>query len=171
LNANRRPAVTVFPLNTDAVPDGGYPADCAPLRSVSPSSAPDATDTVNVPEFGCDTTVAVCADVADADPAEFDAVTTTCNFEPTSAADTRYDAWFDPTFTHDPPHRCHWYAYDNGAVPDHDPTDADNVDPACANPDTTGNPVFDGATGGPDVQSSTSCGAGEFVSSEAANWT
>jgi hypothetical protein len=92
LNANRRAAVNVFPLNTDADPDGGYPDDCAPLKSVSPSSAPDANDTVNVPDVGCDTTVADCADVADPEPAEFDAVTTTCNFEPTSAADNKYDA-------------------------------------------------------------------------------
>jgi len=82
----------VFPLNTDAVPDGGYPADCAPLKSTSPSSAPDATDTVNVPDDDCDVTAAVCADVADDDPALFDAVTTTCSFDPTSADDNRYVA-------------------------------------------------------------------------------
>jgi hypothetical protein len=79
-------------LKTVADPDGGYPADCAPPRSVSPSSAPDANVTVNVPDCGCDTTVADCADVADDDPAEFDAVTTTCTFDPTSAADNKYDA-------------------------------------------------------------------------------
>jgi len=27
-NANRRPAVNVFPLDTDGVPAGGYPPDC-----------------------------------------------------------------------------------------------------------------------------------------------
>jgi hypothetical protein len=91
-NANRRAAVNVFPLKTVAVPDGGYPADCAPDTSVSPSSDPDAKFTVNVPDCGCDTTVAVCADVADDDPAEFDAVTTTCSFDPTSAAPSRYVA-------------------------------------------------------------------------------
>ena len=56
------------------------------------AAALDANDTVNVPDCGCDTTVAVCAEVADDDPAEFDAVTTTCNFDPTSAADNKYDA-------------------------------------------------------------------------------
>jgi hypothetical protein len=79
-------------LYTAAVPDGGYPADCAPDKSTSPSSAPDDTDTVNVPDCACATTVAVCADVDDADPAEFDAVTTTCSFDPTSADDTTYVA-------------------------------------------------------------------------------
>jgi len=92
LNANRRPAVNVFPLNTDAAPDGGYPADCAPLKSTSPSSAPDANDTVNVPDDACAATTAVCADVADPDPAPFDAVTTTCILDPTSADDNRYVA-------------------------------------------------------------------------------
>jgi hypothetical protein len=84
--------VIVFPLNTVGVPVGGYPADCAPLKSTSPSSPPDAIDTVNVPDEACAATTAVCADVADTDPAPFDAVTTTCNVDPTSADDNRYVA-------------------------------------------------------------------------------
>jgi hypothetical protein len=79
-------------LNTVAVPDGGYPAACAPLKSTSPSSPPEANDTVNVPDDACAATTTVCAEVADAEPAEFDAVTTTWIVEPTSAADNKYDA-------------------------------------------------------------------------------
>lgn len=92
LNANRRAAVNVLPLNTVGVAVGGYPDDCAPFTSTSPSSAPDANDTVNVPDDACAATTPVCADVADADPPEFDAVTTTCIFDPTSADDNRYVA-------------------------------------------------------------------------------
>jgi hypothetical protein len=40
--------------------------------------------------------------------------------------------------------RRHWYAYEIGAVPVHDPADVDSVEPACATPDTTGNDVFAG---------------------------
>jgi len=91
-NANRRAAVNVCPLKTDAVPDGGYPPDCDALKSTSPSSAPDANDTVNVPDVACAATTPVCADVADADPALFDAVTTTCILDPTSPDTNRYVA-------------------------------------------------------------------------------
>jgi hypothetical protein len=55
-------------------------------------SLPAAIDTVNVPDDACAVTVAVFADVADADPALFDAVTTTCSVEPTSAAANTYVA-------------------------------------------------------------------------------
>jgi hypothetical protein len=77
---------------TDAAPAGGYPADCAPLKPTSPSSAPDANGTVNVPDDGCDTTTPDCAEVADDEHTLFDAVTTTCTVEPTSAGDNRYVA-------------------------------------------------------------------------------
>jgi hypothetical protein len=91
-NAKRRPAVNVFPAKTAGDPDGGYPAACAATRSTSPLSLPAAIDTVNVPDDACAVTVAVFADVADADPALFDAVTTTCTVEPTSAAANTYVA-------------------------------------------------------------------------------
>jgi hypothetical protein len=94
-------------VNVVGVDDGGYPAVCAPLTSASPSSPPDAMLTVNVPELACDPTVPVAADVADADPAEFDAVTTTLIVDPTSAPDNRYVDEFEPTFTHPGEHRCH----------------------------------------------------------------
>jgi hypothetical protein len=93
LNANRLPAVIVFPATfTVGVPAGGYPADCTPVKSASPSSAPEANDTVNVPDVACAATTPVCAEVADADPTPFDAVTTTCIVAPTSADDNRYVA-------------------------------------------------------------------------------
>jgi hypothetical protein len=78
--------------HTVTEPVGGYtPAAPMSLIDTSPSSPPDATGIVNVPDVAAVTT-AVCADVADADPAEFDAVTTTCIVEPTSADDNRYVA-------------------------------------------------------------------------------
>jgi hypothetical protein len=91
-NANRRATVNVCPLKTAGVPDGGYPADCDALKSSSPSSAPDANDTVNVPDCAAAATTPVCADVADAEPTLFDAVTTTCTLDPTSPDDNKYVA-------------------------------------------------------------------------------
>jgi hypothetical protein len=70
-------------------------------------SLPAAIDTVNVPDDACAVTVAVFADVADADPALFDAVTTTCSVEPTSALVSAYVFAFEPTFAQPEPHRCH----------------------------------------------------------------
>jgi hypothetical protein len=100
--------VNTFPVvNVVAVAAGGYPAACAALTSASPSSPPVAIVTVNVPELACATTVPVCAEVADAEPAEFDAVTTTCTVDPTSAPDNRYVLAFEPTFTQPGEHRCH----------------------------------------------------------------
>ena len=108
---------------------------------------------MNVIELEPATTTAVCADVADADPPPFDAVTTARNVDPTSPATTAYDDAVAPAIsTHAPPdtsHRRHRYANDIGVDPDHDPLDTDNDCPDCADPDTTGNPVFTGGDGGP----------------------
>jgi hypothetical protein len=49
--------------------------------------------------------------------------------------------------THDEPalsQRSHWYVYDIGVRPDHVPWDAANVWPLRADPETTGDEVFDG---------------------------
>jgi hypothetical protein len=90
-------------------PVGGYtPVVAMSFTDTSPSSPPDATDTVNVPDVPTAATTPVSADVADADPAPFDAVTTTCIDDPTSALVNRYELEFDPTFTQLPAaHRCH----------------------------------------------------------------
>jgi hypothetical protein len=85
--------------NDDPVADasgevaGGYPNPVPILLTrTSPSSAPAETTNVIDPDDEAAETTPVAADVADADPAEFDAVTTTCIVEPTSADDNRYVA-------------------------------------------------------------------------------
>jgi hypothetical protein len=50
-------------------------------------------------------------------------------------------------FAPDESHRCHWYAYEIGAVPDHVPGAAVNVCPACAVPEIVGALVLAGAAG------------------------
>ena len=44
-------------------------------------------------------------------------------------------------------HRRHWYAYEIGCVPDHEPGSAVNVWPTCAVPEMVGAAVLLGATG------------------------
>jgi hypothetical protein len=79
-------------------------------------------------------TTAVGMEVAVADPAEFDAVTCIRIVAPTSLAESEYDACVaPPTSRQLPPlesHRFHWYAYDNGVVPFHEPVVARNVCPS-----------------------------------------
>jgi len=62
--------------------------------SVCPSCAVPEIDGGDVLEGGTGAapTTLVCVEVADADPAPFVAVTTTCIFEPTSADDSKYVA-------------------------------------------------------------------------------
>jgi hypothetical protein len=63
-----------------------------------------ATENVIDPEDEPATTTAVCADVADADPPPFDAVTTARKVDPTSPATTAYDdAVAPPMSAHAPP--------------------------------------------------------------------
>ena len=52
-----------------------------------------------------------------------------------------------------------------GAVPDHEPEDALNDCPSCADPETSGGTVFTGALGGPvpAVYVTTSCGSGNVA--------
>jgi hypothetical protein len=109
LNANRRPAVNTDPDTFGAGdPDGGYPADCALLTVRSPSSPPAPTENVIDPDVDPATTTAVCADVADADPPPFDAVTTARNVDPTSPDTTPYDDDVAPPIsTHPPPDASH----------------------------------------------------------------
>ena len=56
------------------------------------------------------------------DPAELLAVTAARIVEPTSAEPSRYVCPVAPAiarqFAPDESHRCHWYAYEIGAVPD-----------------------------------------------------
>jgi hypothetical protein len=90
------------------VPTGGYAElTVMSFTITSPSSPADATGIVNVPEDDPDVTAAVSAEVADADPAEFDAVTTTRIVDPTSALVNAYELAFEPTPTHPAEHRCH----------------------------------------------------------------
>jgi hypothetical protein len=100
---------------------------------------------------GAACTTAVCADVAVADPAEFDAVTATRIVEPTSAETSVYAAAVAPEiltqFAPEESQRCHWYAYEIGAVPDHVPGAAVNVCPACEVPEIVGALVLAGAAG------------------------
>ncbi len=151
-NTARRATVkNEFVVKNDTDPEGGYPPLCGPCTHTLPSSPPAPTANVNVPDVGCATTTAVAAELADAEPTPFDAVTTARNVEPTSAATTTYVAAVAPPIsTHPAPpasHRRHRYAYEIGAVPDHDPADDDNVRPTSATPDTTGTTEFAGAAG------------------------
>jgi hypothetical protein len=88
------------------------------------------------------------AEVADAAPFLFEAVTTTLIVAPTSDALNKYD-WpvAPPTDAQLPPResqRCHWYAYVT-PTPDHVPGLAVSVCPSCAVPEIVGNDVFEGA--------------------------
>src|SRR5436190_22683894 len=57
--------------------------------------------------------------------------------------------------------RRHWYAYEIGCVPDHEPGSADKTCPACAKPLTVGNELFAGATGAAATTSSEERRAGQ----------
>ena len=48
----------------------------------------------------------------------------------------------------EPSHRFHWNAFEIGAVPVHEPAEADNVCPSCAVPEIVGLAVFAGGWGG-----------------------
>ena len=99
---------------------------------------------VNVPDVGCATTTAVAAELADAEPTPFDAVTTSPHRRTHIRTHNHIRRPPSPPNIHTRPHPPnHTDATDThtqiGAVPDHDPADDDNVRPTCATPDTTGN--------------------------------
>jgi hypothetical protein len=78
------------------------------LAFTSPSSPPADTENVTVTDDEPAVTTAVCTDIADADPAPFDAVTTARNVDPTSPDTTAYDdAVAPPISAHAPPDASH----------------------------------------------------------------
>jgi hypothetical protein len=87
-------------------PDGGYDD---PRTDTSPSSAPATTPNDNDDcAGGAATTTPLATDDTDAEPAEFDAVTSTRNDDPTSTDCTKYDDPDAPaTSTHPPPDTSH----------------------------------------------------------------
>jgi hypothetical protein len=93
-NAHRRPAVKNTPVVLTATePLGGYDPDAV---RISPSSPLTTSGTVTVTGAAA-ATGPTAADDAAPDPAEFDAVTTTCTNEPTSPDTGVYDAPVAPT--------------------------------------------------------------------------
>src|SRR5438034_10378841 len=88
---------------------------------MSPSSPPAVMLNVIEPDVRPPPTTAVWADVADVEPAEFVAVTTTRIVEPTSAETSAYVVAVAPPMSAQlaPPEsqRRHWYEYALGAVP------------------------------------------------------
>jgi hypothetical protein len=89
-----------------ALPDGGYDTARTPT---SPSSPPALTGNATVvDDAAAATTTPDNTEPADADPAPFDAVTTTRNVDPTSPATTAYELAVAPTTsTHPPPDESH----------------------------------------------------------------
>src|SRR6266487_381134 len=97
---------------------------------------------------GFDVTIAVGADNAVAEPAEFEAVTAATNVAPPSAETTWYADPVAPTMSAQfPPlesQRRHWYEYVSGCVPVQVPVVVVRVCPSCVVPLTAGADVFAG---------------------------
>jgi hypothetical protein len=94
-------------------------------------------------------TTAVGSEAAVLEPPSLEAVTRKRSVKPTSAAPSKYvcavapltDEQLEPALSQ----RCHWYAYEIGAVPVHDPLAPFKVDPWLALPLTVGRLAFEGA--------------------------
>ncbi len=131
---------------------GSVPVHDPPTAvSVSPTSASPVTvgNDVLFGAAGGSGTTSVSADDADAEPAPFEAVTTTANDEPMSPGEIAYNEVVAPGISEQAPsHCCHWNAYEIGAVPVHEPRVDDNTSPTPASPVTVGTDTLDGATGG-----------------------
>ena len=95
------------------------------------------------------TTAVVAAEVADAEPRPFVAVTETLKKYPTSSSDTTYELLVaDGTSEYTPVdvvERFHWYAYDVGE-PVQEPFDVVSVSPVRVVPVMTGTAELDGET-------------------------
>src|ERR1700689_3209474 len=96
-------------------------------------------------------TTVVAVEFALADPAVFEALTTTRRVAPMSLSVGAYVLLLAPVMSwHSPPdslQRCHWSLWLMGAVPDQEPCVALSVWPVFAWPEITGAEVLDGATG------------------------